>query len=375
MGSEYKDNFEKSFEKELFNGNDKKINRKRKQREIAMEVILALVLVWAVIATLFSVYLVVFEGKFQNGISDTGNQAIEIVSSNDMEDKIFAAKQEARTEFLNELKQKMLTGNGSVQMLREYFPEEIVYLKGGEYKFFPIVDALNKNPYANIDFKQDEETKIVEAYDDGNLVSSFGIDVSKHNGEIDWETLKTTDVDFAIIRLGFRGFETGKLVLDEQFENNLEGVNRVGMDYGVYFYSQAISEEEAIEEAEFLLENIEGYVLDFPIIIDIELSDAYTERNENLTIEQRTDFCIAFCKRIEEAGYETMIYGNVVTFMELLDITRLEQYKKWFAFYDDTYYYPYDFEIWQYSNTGILSGINEKVDFNILFEKDKIYQP
>ncbi len=366
MANRNKDDFENAFEKPFS-------SIRRKGKSASFEVLFAFVLIWAVLVTLFCVYLVLFEGGFQEKLQNQHDTSSVNVTSEELELKLITAKEEARAEFLQELKDKMLTGNGSVSMLRDFFPEEIIYLKDGEYKFYPISDTLKKNPYTNISFRQEEETKILEAFEDSKSVSRFGIDVSKHNGEINWDIVGKTEVSFAFIRLGYRGYGTGKLALDDQYINNMEGIKQTGIDVGVYFFTQAISEEEAVEEAEFLLANIEDYNLDLPIVIDVEKLDVTDPRTKDLTVEERTDFCIAFCKRIEAEGYETIIYGNLITFMELLDITRLEEYKKWFAFYDNAeYYYPYDFDIWQYSESGLLDGVNEKVDFNVFFEKEKI---
>lgn len=324
---------------------------------------------WAVLATLFCAYLLLFDDTKQEA-----EEEIETVTytAEEMKHVEESVRADAREDFLADLKEKMESGNGSVQMLRDYFPEEIVYLSNGEYCFYPILDTIPKHPYSDLKIIEDEETNIFEAYNDTTLVSKFGIDISKHNGEIDWDLLQTSDVDFAFIRLGIRGYGTGEIVLDEQYINNIEGANRVGIDAGVYFYPQAITLEESIEEADFVLENIKDYNITYPVVIDIETINAEGVRSDVLTKEERTELTIAFCDHIREAGYETMIYGNIVSFTQLLDISKLNDYPKWYAFYDNYIYYPYDFDIWQYSESGELPGIQGDVDLNIVFERDKI---
>lgn len=348
---------------------EKKKGKRKRKKGFTVEILLGLVLMWAVLATLFCAYLLLFDDTKQEA-----EEEIETVTytAEEMKHVEESVRADAREDFLADLKEKMESGNGSVQMLRDYFPEEIVYLSNGEYCFYPILDTIPKHPYSDLKIIEDEETNIFEAYNDTTLVSKFGIDISKHNGEIDWDLLQTSDVDFAFIRLGIRGYGTGEIVLDEQYINNIEGANRVGIDAGVYFYPQAITLEESIEEADFVLENIKDYNITYPVVIDIETINAEGVRSDVLTKEERTELTIAFCDHIREAGYETMIYGNIVSFTQLLDISKLNDYPKWYAFYDNYIYYPYDFDIWQYSESGELPGIQGDVDLNIVFERDKI---
>ena len=136
---------------------------------------------------------------------------------------------------------------------------------------------------------------------------------------------------------------------------------------GVYFFTQALSEEEAEEEAEFVIESIAPYKVEYPVVLDIEAVTSSNARGNGLTSDERTKYCIVFCEKIKEAGYTPMIYGNLKTFMLLLNIEELEEYDKWFAYYDESYYFPYDFKIWQYTNKGKVAGIKGDVDLNVSF--------
>ena len=159
------------------------------------------------------------------------------------------------------------------------------------------------------------------------------------------------------------------MVEDECFKTNIEGANTAGIAAGVYFFSQAVTEAEAVEEAEFVLNLIKDYKIDCPIVYDVEKVANSNARMNRISQEERTAVTIAFCQRIKEAGYEPMIYANMEMFTQLVDVSQLEAYEKWYAFYDSSIYYPYDFTVWQYSENGTVAGITGDVDMNISFKK------
>ena len=140
-----------------------------------------------------------------------------------------------------------------------------------------------------------------------------------------------------------------------------------GIAAGVYFFTQATSVEEAKEEAQYVLDALEPYDVTYPVVLDVEAVTSKNARTADLTMEERTEYCITFCEMIKQAGYTPMIYGNLKTFMLMLDLEKLEEYDKWFAHYDEEFYYPYDFKIWQYTDAGSVAGINGEVDINISF--------
>lgn len=200
---------------------------------------------------------------------------------------------------------------------------------------------------------------------DEEVVSKKGIDVSRYQEKIDWEKVAGDGVDYAFIRLGIRGATEGKLILDERYEDNMEGALENGIRTGVYFFTQALNKEEAVEEAEFVLENLKGYDISYPIVLDVEEVTTKNPRTKDMEKQDWTDVCIAFCERIKEAGYTPMIYGNLKTFLLMLDMEQLEAYEKWFAYYQTPLYFPYEFSIWQYTSTGKVAGIGTDVDLNI----------
>lgn len=275
--------------------------------------------------------------------------------------------EKVKGEILGSIKEFMSSGQGTTAMLRAFFPDEVVVADAGQYYFFPIIESLAKNTYDPDSFMADGDG-VMHYYVDGERASRKGIDVSRYQDKIDWEKVAADEVDYAFIRLGIRGYTEGEILEDETFERNINGALKNDIDVGVYFFTQAMSEEEAEEEAGFVIDSIAPYKVTYPVVIDVEAVTSTNARGNDLTSEERTKYCIAFCEKIKEAGYTPMIYGNLKTFMLLLNMEELEAYDKWFAYYDDAYYFPYDFKIWQYTNKGKVAGIKGDVDLNISFE-------
>lgn len=282
-----------------------------------------------------------------------------------IEEAASAARQEQKDEFLGELKSKMSGGGSATAMLRDFFPDDVIVYADGEYHFFPISDKLKKHDYVYDNFKVQENGQVEYVDDTDIVVSKKGIDVSKYQGKIDWEKVAADGVEYAFIRTGVRGSTEGKLMEDENFKDNVEGAVENGIDAGVYFFTQAITEEEAIEEAEFVIDMIDSYDITYPVVLDLEEVLSDNARTASLTQEEYTRNCIAFCETIKDAGYTPMIYGNLKTFMIMLDMTKIEQYEKWFAYYNTPVYFPYEFSIWQYSSKGSVNGIKDDVDLNV----------
>ena len=247
-------------------------------------------------------------------------------------------------------------------------PETLRFVDAhGEWFETEIVSSVKKHPY-NWDLLTNDETGISYADDHYRII--HGIDVSKWQGNIDWEKVKADGYEFVIIRMGYRGYgETGELAMDEMFYKNIQGAQSAGLDVGVYFFSQAINEAEALEEAEFVLNALEGYELQFPIVYDPELIRDQPARTNDVTGEQFTKNTIVFCEAIQTAGYEPMIYSNMIWEAFLFDMTQLENYPFWYADYESVPQTPYHFVMWQYSETGRVNGISGNVDLNILFEE------
>lgn len=283
--------------------------------------------------------------------------------------------EKAKQEFLDKLKSMVESGEGILSILQHFYPDYVIASSNGSYHFFPISENLEKNNFDLDKFTYpvyNEETKEWEGTADymagTEKEAKKGVDVSTFQGDIDWEKVKKAGMEFAIIRLGFRGYESGKIVLDSKFEDNIEGSLKAGLDTGVYFFTEALDEEEAVEEAEFVIENLKDYKINMPVVIDVEES-ANTEktRTRDLTAQQRTKNVIAFCEKIKEAGYDVMIYGNLKSFMIMMNIEELEEYDKWFAYYRYPFHFPYKIKMWQYTGYERIDGIDGKADVNLMF--------
>ena len=193
-----------------------------------------------------------------------------------------------------------------------------------------------------------------------------GVDVSTFQGEIDWPAVKAAGAEFAIIRAAYRGYETGKLVPDDTFARNIDGAAAAGLHVGVYLFSQALNEEEAVQEADYLLELIDGHPVDYPVVYDQEEYTADQARTDGLTGEQATKNALAFCRRIHEAGYLPMIYTNNDWAGTMYDMKQLDHYPIWFADYTTFPTLSGGFAMWQYTDQGTVPGISGPVDLNLL---------
>lgn len=266
------------------------------------------------------------------------------------------------------MKELVVGEDGSpLRMLRSFFPENLIYYDEEEYVFSPVLDQVQKHDLVSENFTETEEGEM-QYVENGVVTSHKGIDVSKYQGDIDWQAVKADGVEYAFVRLGIRGYASGKLVLDEYFDQNMCGANNAGVMAGVYFFTQAVTVEEAKEEADFVIENIADYDVPYPVVFDVEMIVGADGRANDLTMQERTDITIAFCEAIKQAGYTPMIYGNIKCFTKMLDMTRLEDYEKWYAFYDNYMYMPYMVSCWQYTENGTVDGINGDVDLNISYK-------
>lgn len=199
---------------------------------------------------------------------------------------------------------------------------------------------------------------------DGSLVvgnGAFGIDVSKWNGTIDWNAVKNSGVNYVIIRCGYRGSSTGALVVDPKFEANIKGATAAGIKVGVYFFSQAINNSEAVEEASMVLELIKNYKISYPVFLDVEAAGG---RADGISVAARTDVIKTFCQTIQNSGYTAGVYANKSWLTTKIDTSKLNQYKIWLAQYASAPTYTGRYDMWQYKSTGKVTGISGDVDLN-----------
>ena len=202
---------------------------------------------------------------------------------------------------------------------------------------------------------------------DGSLVvgsGAMGIDVSKWNGSIDWNAVKNSGVSYVIIRVGYRGSSQGALIDDPTFKTNIKGATAAGLKVGVYFFTQAVDEVEAVQEASMVIDRISGYRISYPVFLDVESSGG---RGDKIDAATRTAVCKAFCSTIQNAGYTAGIYANKTWLNNKMDAGALGSYKIWLAQYAATPSYTGRYDLWQYKSTGKVSGISGNVDLNLSY--------
>lgn len=241
----------------------------------------------------------------------------------------------------------------------------LVQTSDGKEEWVLISPYLPKHEY---DFtKLVCQSDLMKYYEDNKLVSYVGTDISKYQDYVDFVKLKKAGVNFVMLRVGARGYGSGQLVLDEYFADNIKRASDAGLEIGVYFFSQAITEEEAIEEANMVLENIKDYRITYPVAFDMEYVANDTSRIDNLTKSEKTQIAKTFLDTIQAAGYKPMIYGNKEWLIKQVDMSKLTAYDVWLSQQTDIPDYPYKFTMWQYSNEGALDGIAGYANLDISF--------
>lgn len=194
--------------------------------------------------------------------------------------------------------------------------------------------------------------------------SKFGIDISRHNGNIDWNAVKASGVDYVIIRCGYRGSSTGTLIQDQSFAKNMQGAVAAGLKVGIYVFSQAIDEVEAVKEASLAVACAQGYNLTYPIFIDTESSGGRADKIDKAT---RTAVVNAFCQTVANSGYKAGIYASKTWFEDKLNMGAIGNYRIWLAQYSKEPTYKGKYDMWQYSSKGTISGIKGNVDLNLSY--------
>lgn len=361
-------------------GESERLREKKRQKSKQMKTTLALAgcSVLFLILMIGSVVLYLWLDGSIKDAEEVSNMNVEAVSGDEIiftqeqldeyvAEAIGDAEEKGAQKVLDSLEEGVNSGASLVEVLRTLYSDKLVVASSGRYHFVPISDSLKKNNLVSegLMLKSDGT---VEYAKDGQVISYKGIDVSKHQGEIDWAKVAADGVKFAFIRVGNRGYGTGAIVEDAQFEENVKGAISNGIQVGVYFFSQAINEQEAKEEAQFVLDKIAPYKIQCPIVIDVEKVADSEARMNKISSEQRTANTLVFLETVQEAGYEAMLYHNMEMGLLMIDLAQFEEYNKWFAYYNKEIYYPYAFDVWQYSDKGRINGINGDVDLNISFK-------
>ena len=243
----------------------------------------------------------------------------------------------------------------------------LVKLPDGTEEWVLISPYLKKSAY---DFSNLSETAGLKKYTEGGKkISQLGVDISKHDGTVNFERLKSDGIDYVMIRLGARGYSTGQISLDDNFVENMDAAVKAELNIGVYFYSQAINQEEAIQEAYFVIQNLEPYRahINFPVAFYMENITNDKARIDGLSRSDKTLITATFLEAIKAAGYIPMVYGNKEWLIKNVDLTTLQNYDVWLSQDEDTPDYPYLYTMWQYTTTGTVNGITGDASINICF--------
>lgn len=263
-------------------------------------------------------------------------------------------------------------GNYREAVYADYFTATAFYLKSeGQYAYTGWQTINGKTYYYDKNGKPVTGSQIIQGVtytfgSDGAIQTNvngavFGIDVSKHNGKIDWNAVKASGVDFVIIRCAYRGSSTGALIEDPNFHTNIKGASAAGLKVGIYLFSQAINEVEAVKEASLAVSLAKGYNLTYPIFIDTEASGG---RADKIDVATRTAVVNAFCQTVQSAGYKPGIYASKTWYEKKLSMGAIGNYKIWLAQYAATPTYGGRYDMWQYSSKGKINGISGNVDLN-----------
>lgn len=242
-----------------------------------------------------------------------------------------------------------------------------------EYLVIDDISLLIKTE-ADIDAEAEDTAQVVDDADNTEVTDArslsgkavLGIDVSKWQGEIDWNMVRDAGIEYAIIRCGYRGSVSGSLVEDPYFEQNIRGATAAGVKVGIYFFTQAVNEVEAVEEASMVVSLIRDYDITYPVFIDTEGAGG-KGRADDLDVETRTAVCDAFCRTVENAGYEAGIYASRNWYNNRLNTPSLEKYVIWLAEYRSVPIYQGYYQMWQYTSRGSVSGISGNVDLDISY--------
>lgn len=268
----------------------------------------------------------------------------------------------------------VVVGLAVLLMVQLFKPEPVdphegqVYINDGfGMVWITPLEGVDVNPLKSEDFKMVNGEPVLTR--DGYTVSR-GIDVSEHQLEIDWAEA-SKHIDYAYIRLGYRGSTEGGLYEDPYFKANMDGATSNGLQTGVYFFSQALSVPEAVEEAEFVIERLKDYNVDLPVVFDWEKLEG-GGRSDQMDPQLLTDCAVAFCETIKEAGYTPAVYFNRYLGYYMYDLSKLTDYEFWLAVPGEFPDFYYESEMWQYSFESKIPGISELTDMNLRLIPDPV---
>ena len=253
----------------------------------------------------------------------------------------------------------------AVSALRRYLAARKVQQEAADAGVWKYSADIPRSPYLHDGFSVDDAGRV--HYEDDTFYTETGIDVSVHQGEIDWSAAAADGISFAIVQAGYRGYADGGLSEDVTFRTNLAGAQAAGLKTGVYFFSQAVSTQEAEEEAAYVLSLLQGAAIDLPVFYDWEPVDAESARTANVDGETVTACAKAFCAAVEAGGYEAGVYFSQNLVYTTVELAELLDYPLWMAQYAQEPEFFYDFAWWQYTDSGTVAGISAPVDLDLRF--------
>ena len=303
----------------------------------------------------------------ENEITEPELSESEMTESEMTDSELSGTGIEDSSELLDSDKESLEETPNGIDSLEQ--PQETNYLlfldAYGESHQMEVNPNVKKHDYYMSSFYRFGEYESYEG--DDRYTYRLGIDVSHHNGDIDFNAVKESGIDFVFLRIGYRGYgEEGTLNEDKMFREYIDKAHEAGLDVGCYFYSQAINTDEAQEEAALVLKILKDYKLELPVVFDPENVLDDVARTDNVTGEQFTENTITFCELIRDAGFEPMVYSNLMWEAFQFDMEKICRYPVWYADYEPAPQTPYDFTCWQYSNTGKVPGVDGEVDLDIM---------
>lgn len=233
----------------------------------------------------------------------------------------------------------------------------------GEEEWVLIDTKLTKHSYDLKSFACHSD--LMKYYKDGKVISYLGVDISEKQGYVDFNKVKKSGIDFCMIRVGARGYGTGQLFLDDNFTDNMKRAVDAGLEVGVYFYSQAITEEEVLEEVMLLLDSIKEYDVTYPVAFQMEYVENDTARVEQISKASKTELAKIFLDTVRSNNYTPMLYGKKEWLLKKVDLAKFSEYDVWLSQYEKQPDYPYQFGMWQYTNHAVVDGISGSVNLNI----------
>jgi len=289
---------------------------------------------------------------FWDTYKDTENKDNTMVSENDTSKKKTEGEETTET-----------SEDGSTDAEADHVNQTMVVNTDGTEEWVNISPFITKNKYDVNGFESKDS--LMKYYDDGKCISYMGVYISKDTGEVDFNKLKKAGVQFVMIQAGTRGYGTGQIKLDDMFLDNLQGATEAGLDIGVTFFSQATTNEEALEEANLVYENIQDFQITYPIAFDMERISGDVARTDRLTREEKSNLALCFLDALKNVGYKGIIYGDKEWLMKEINLSTVGAYDIWLSQEGTKPDYPYKYSIWQYTQRGTIDGIKGDANLNV----------